>query len=171
MYKFLGLLILAATLSIFSTAEDVYVEGYTKSNGTYVAPHYRSSPDSSINNNWSTKGNVNPYTGEEGYIPRDMSESGFATGSVPASNLGDSSADNQSAISEDTVLAGSQSNIDKPFLESDFFLTVLGLGIILLFAIFMFNWVVEMFKESKVVFSLLILLIAIITFLILSPLE
>lgn len=45
---------------------DTFVRGYTKSNGTYVAPHYRSSPDSSYNNNWSVKGNQNPYTGSYG---------------------------------------------------------------------------------------------------------
>jgi hypothetical protein len=44
----------------------VAVRGYVKSNGTYVAPHYRSAPDSSVSNNWSTVGNVNPYTGEAG---------------------------------------------------------------------------------------------------------
>lgn len=58
------------------TADDVYVKGYTKSNGTYVAPHYRSAPDSTINNNWSTEGNVNPYTGKEGYIPREHYQNG-----------------------------------------------------------------------------------------------
>lgn len=42
------------------------VGGYTKRDGTYVAPHRRSNPDSSLNNNWSTKGNSNPYTGATG---------------------------------------------------------------------------------------------------------
>lgn len=45
---------------------DVYVNGYYKKDGTYVEPHYRSNPDGNQYNNWSTKGNVNPYTGEEG---------------------------------------------------------------------------------------------------------
>jgi hypothetical protein len=31
-----------------------------------VAPHYRSAPDGDTGNNWGTKGNFNPYTGEEG---------------------------------------------------------------------------------------------------------
>lgn len=44
----------------------VRVRGYIKSNGTYVAPHYRSSPDSSKLNNWSAKGNYNIYTGKKG---------------------------------------------------------------------------------------------------------
>ena len=42
------------------------MRSYVKSNGTYVAPHSRSTPDSSASNNWSTVGNVNPYTGEAG---------------------------------------------------------------------------------------------------------
>jgi len=31
-----------------------------------VQPHYRSAPDGNFYNNWSTKGNVNPYTGVPG---------------------------------------------------------------------------------------------------------
>lgn len=42
------------------------VQGHTRKDGTYVAPHTRSKPDSSVNNNWSTKGNTNPYTGASG---------------------------------------------------------------------------------------------------------
>jgi hypothetical protein len=47
-------------------AQGVRVRGYTRKNGTYVAPHYRSSPDGNFNNNWSTKGNINPHTGQPG---------------------------------------------------------------------------------------------------------
>lgn len=42
------------------------VQGYTRQDGTYVAPHRRSMPDSSTSNNWSTQGNYNPYTGRPG---------------------------------------------------------------------------------------------------------
>ena len=45
---------------------DTYVNGYYRSNGTYVAPHYRSSPNNTVTDNWSYKGNTNPYTGETG---------------------------------------------------------------------------------------------------------
>ena len=45
---------------------DVYVDGYYRSNGTYVQPHYRSSPNSTVYDNYSTQGNVNPYTGAYG---------------------------------------------------------------------------------------------------------
>lgn len=42
-----------AVILISATAEarQVQVRGYVKDNGTYVAPHLRSSPDSSIYNN------------------------------------------------------------------------------------------------------------------------
>jgi len=33
-------------------AKDIYVRGYYRSNGTYVRPHVRSSPDSSRANNY-----------------------------------------------------------------------------------------------------------------------
>lgn len=45
---------------------DVFVEGYFRGDGTYVAPHHRSRPDGNFYDNWSTKGNVNPYSGDEG---------------------------------------------------------------------------------------------------------
>lgn len=50
-------------------AAQTHVDGYFRNNGTYVAPHYRSSPDSSRTNNYSTYGNVNPYTGNVGTVP------------------------------------------------------------------------------------------------------
>lgn len=49
-----------------SSGGSVYVRGYTRKDGTYVRPHYRSRPDGNFSNNWSTKGNVNPYTGAIG---------------------------------------------------------------------------------------------------------
>ena len=45
---------------------DVWVNGYTKSNGTQVKGHYRSSPNNSKSDNWNVKGNTNPYTGKKG---------------------------------------------------------------------------------------------------------
>lgn len=66
-------------------AGSVHVNGYVRSNGTYVAPHYRSAPDGNFGNNWSTIGNVNPYTGELG--TKTHPSSGVGTGAssvVPA---------------------------------------------------------------------------------------
>lgn len=47
-------------------AQDVKVRGYYRKDGTYVQPHYRSRPNHTKLDNWSTKGNVNPYTGKRG---------------------------------------------------------------------------------------------------------
>jgi hypothetical protein len=59
--------ILAALLCLTTAAlADQYVDGYMRSDGTYVQGHYRSSPDSSHNNNYSTRGNANPYSGQRG---------------------------------------------------------------------------------------------------------
>lgn len=55
----------------FIFAQDVYVAGFTRSNGTYVQSHYRTAPNSTRNDNYSTVGNVNPYTGTLGTQPRD----------------------------------------------------------------------------------------------------
>jgi opacity protein-like surface antigen len=49
-------------------AGDTYVDGYVRRDGTYVAPHYRSEPDSNPNNNYSAQGNTNPYTGQQGTV-------------------------------------------------------------------------------------------------------
>lgn len=70
-------LVIAATIFVSSVAfSDTYVRGYTRKNGTYVQPHYRSSPDRSKLNNWSTQGNVNPYTGRAGTVnPYDNDDS------------------------------------------------------------------------------------------------
>lgn len=63
-------IILAAILVTFGSGAfaQVHVKGYTRSNGTYVAPYVRSSPDHSIYNNYSTIPNVNPYTGKAGTV-------------------------------------------------------------------------------------------------------
>jgi len=47
-------------------ARGVRVSGYVKKDGTYVAPHYRSAPNRSTLDNYSTRGNYNPYTGQAG---------------------------------------------------------------------------------------------------------
>jgi hypothetical protein len=58
-----GISLVLLTGTVFA---DQYVNGYYKKDGTYVQPHYRSSPDSSYNNNWSVSPNTNPYSGQQG---------------------------------------------------------------------------------------------------------
>jgi hypothetical protein len=45
---------------------DQYVHGYTRSNGTYVQGYMRSSPNGTVQDNFSYKGNIDPYTGNVG---------------------------------------------------------------------------------------------------------
>lgn len=47
-------------------AQDVPVRPSVKKTGSYVQPHRRTRPDATKLNNYSTKGNVNPYTGKPG---------------------------------------------------------------------------------------------------------
>lgn len=49
----------------------VYVQPYTKSDGTYVPGHYRTAPNNTNRDNFSTNPNINPYTGKPGYIQPD----------------------------------------------------------------------------------------------------
>ncbi|MFL6726011.1 MAG: hypothetical protein ACJ8FS_05805 [Sphingomicrobium sp.] len=57
--------------SSYRATGEHYVSGYTRSNGTYVTGHYQTNPNSTRNDNYSTRGNINPHTGEPGTKPRD----------------------------------------------------------------------------------------------------
>jgi hypothetical protein len=68
------ILLCGAALALVSLATaaaqgDHYVQGYYRSNGAYVAPHYQTNPNNTRADNYSTEGNVNPYTGEPGTKP------------------------------------------------------------------------------------------------------
>lgn len=57
---------IALALASAAVAAQTYVQGYIKADGTYVAPHYQSSPNDTVRDNYSYRGNVNPYTGQTG---------------------------------------------------------------------------------------------------------
>lgn len=61
-------LIFAILVSVAAPALAAQVQGYVRKDGTYVAPHMRSNPNSSTMDNYSTQGNVNPYTGQQGTV-------------------------------------------------------------------------------------------------------
>ncbi len=62
-------LIVAITLFLsVNVLAQVWVNGYYRKDGTYVQGYYSSSPNSTPYDNWSTQGNVNPYTGQPGTI-------------------------------------------------------------------------------------------------------
>jgi hypothetical protein len=98
----------------FATDGAVHVKGYHRKDGTYVQPHERSAPDGSKANNWSTKGNVNPYTGKPGTKNPDA-ETGTpsispasqtnAVQSAPPKTAAENSAQNQRVIEFQTKQA------------------------------------------------------------------
>ena len=64
--KKLAVLVLAA-LATAATADN-YTRGYTRNDGTYVQPHHQSDPNGTKLDNYSSKGNDNPYTGRQGTV-------------------------------------------------------------------------------------------------------
>lgn len=65
--KFVSAIVIPMVLATTSHASaDVYVKGYFRKDGTYVSPHFRTEPDGNFFNNYSTFGNINPYTGVPG---------------------------------------------------------------------------------------------------------
>ena len=63
-----SIFLIALIFSSLAFGRDTYVKGYVKKDGTYVQPHFRSAPNDTKFDNYSTKGNINPYTGKEGTV-------------------------------------------------------------------------------------------------------
>lgn len=61
---------IAIILSVIasSASADQYVNGYMRKDGTYVQGHYRTNRNNYSYDNYSTRGNGNPYTGQRGYV-------------------------------------------------------------------------------------------------------
>ncbi len=64
----LAIIVMGSVASLSAEARSVRVGGSFRSNGSYVQPHYRTSPNSTKFDNWSAKGNFNPYTGKRGTV-------------------------------------------------------------------------------------------------------
>jgi len=68
-----ALITLLAVIGLSTAASTSFAQGYhwvnpySRSNGTYVQGHYQTNPDGNFHNNWSSQGNVNPFTGQRGY--------------------------------------------------------------------------------------------------------
>ena len=54
------------TLSISAYAQSHYVQPYVTKDGTFVQGHYQTNPNGTRADNYSTQGNTNPYTGQQG---------------------------------------------------------------------------------------------------------
>ena len=72
----------SVSFSVPSTVnyDTTTVSGYTRSDGTYVQSHVRTMPNNTNWDNFSTKGNSNPFTGSTGYRARDYSKSAYNYG-------------------------------------------------------------------------------------------
>ena len=51
-----------------AAAQTTSVKGHVRKDGTYVPPHYRTAPNSTKVDNYSSKPNVNPFTGKTGTV-------------------------------------------------------------------------------------------------------
>jgi hypothetical protein len=78
--KFLFLVL--SLLFSFTAVADTYVNGYCRKDGTCVQGYYRSSPNSTTTDNYSSQGNTNPYTGTSGSRANDYTPeaSNYAAG-------------------------------------------------------------------------------------------
>lgn len=65
--RFMAAALALVSLSTVAQA-DQYVNGYYRNNGTYVQPYQRTAPNNTMQDNYSTRGNVNPYTGQAGTV-------------------------------------------------------------------------------------------------------
>lgn len=61
--------------------------------GTHVQAHYRSAPDGNFDNNLSTLGNVNPYTGEPGTLTSQRTDTAEAAAADTFEDDGESDPD------------------------------------------------------------------------------
>ena len=78
------------TLILFASAfalkaqvnsSQTYVSAYFRADGSYVPAHYKTDPNVTNRDNFTTKPNVNPYTAKPGYISPDSK--GLSSGYYP----------------------------------------------------------------------------------------
>jgi hypothetical protein len=67
----LFLLTLTNLITAQTNSNHIWVDGYLRSDGKYVRGHYKTASNHTVNDNFSTIGNINPYTDKRGYIPRE----------------------------------------------------------------------------------------------------
>lgn len=70
----LFILAVSACAAVFA---DTYTRGYVRQDGTYVQGHYSTNPNSTRADNYSTQGNVNPYTGKSGTVSPYLAPGGL----------------------------------------------------------------------------------------------
>lgn len=76
----ISMLTIMLAIASASAQTPKYQKGYYKKNGTYVQGHYKTTPDRTNHNNYSTRGNTNPTTGSKGYRAKDYSSGAYNYG-------------------------------------------------------------------------------------------
>jgi hypothetical protein len=61
-----GIATVAFAVASVAAPSSHSVSGSTKKSGTYITPSHTTNSNNTKPNYWSTKGNVNPYTGKPG---------------------------------------------------------------------------------------------------------
>ena len=76
MLRATALAIVLCVVPTLAQAGSHRTAGYVTKRGTYVAPHYATNPNRTRVDNWSSRPNVNPYTGKRGtrdpFAPRSV---------------------------------------------------------------------------------------------------
>ncbi len=101
--------------SVFAQTNPKHIQvcGYYKENGTYVQPYFRTAPNSTNRDNFSTKDNINPYTNKPGWIEPDSKYNTFYynTYSYPTQNVNfDTSSDLRSKHKERAYIEDENGN-------------------------------------------------------------
>lgn len=78
--KFLFLLIAMMAMTGVFAQSHRYQNGYYRNNGAYVRGHFKTRSDQTNHNNFSTRGNRNPYVGSSGRRARDYSPRAYNYG-------------------------------------------------------------------------------------------
>lgn len=62
------IIVIVALLGAGAAMAQTYVQPHVTKNGTYVEGYVRTAPNNTNLDNYSTKGNTNPYTGHAGTV-------------------------------------------------------------------------------------------------------
>lgn len=68
MKRIIALVLVVLFICPVVSAKIVSVKGGVSKTGVYKPPHFKTSPNKTKIDNWSTKGNVNPTTGKKGTV-------------------------------------------------------------------------------------------------------
>ena len=71
-----------------SNSQTEHVSGYQRKDGTYVAPYERTKANNTVDDNYGTRGNYNPYTGKTGSGPTDADNNSNTYGNNNGYNFG-----------------------------------------------------------------------------------